>query len=290
MTEKIKMDLMDSKNVNNRIKKRSIAIAIFAHLYLAIFTFGVSLILLLLVGFLTATLLEKDISEARSSANTFNKNFPFRYFGHVFGSFQHVFHNAYSIEKDVYAAIETELKAKTPVTSLDALSISDKDLNNSEQRSFIKGESSPTARGTAITLILNQTNFGSMRSIEWRVLAGGYVDKNAKFNLIAYSLFTIFFWIAPYIRRETDLLSRVRTIYPGSFNDMDISTQVRCLREAVFDAMIGELDKNGIDTSELKVQKMQTMNINISGGKVNMGNVVQGAMNKIGGAVKGAKA
>jgi hypothetical protein len=252
----------------------------------------VSLILLLLIGFLTATLLEKDISEARSSANTFNKNFPFRYFGHVFGSFQHVFHNAYSIEKDVYAAIETELKEKTPVTSLDALSISDKDkdLKKSEQRSFIKGESSPTARGTAITLILNQTNFGSMRSIEWRVLAGGYVDKNAKFNLIAYSLFTIFFWIAPYIRRETDLLSRVRTIYPGSYNDMDVSTQVRCLHEAVFDAMIGELDKNGIDTSELKVQKMQTMNINISGGKVNMGNVVQGAMNKIGGAVKGAKA
>ena len=39
------MDLMDSKNVNNRIKKRSIAIAIIAHLYLAAFTFGISLIL-----------------------------------------------------------------------------------------------------------------------------------------------------------------------------------------------------------------------------------------------------
>jgi hypothetical protein len=54
--------------------------------------------------------------------------------------------------------------------------------------------------------------------------------------------------------------------------------------------MITELDKNGIDTSELKVQKMQAMNINISGGKVNMGNVVQGAINKIGGVAKGAKA
>ena len=90
------MDLMDSKNINNRIKKRSIAIAIIVHLYLAVFTFGISLILLLLIGFLTATLLEKDISEARSSANTFNKNFSFRYFGQVFGSFQHVFYNAYS--------------------------------------------------------------------------------------------------------------------------------------------------------------------------------------------------
>ena len=75
------MDLMDSKNVNNRIKKRSIAIAVIAHLYLAVFTLGVSLVLLLIIGFITSTLLDKDINEAKSSANSFNKNFPFRYFG-----------------------------------------------------------------------------------------------------------------------------------------------------------------------------------------------------------------
>jgi hypothetical protein len=65
---------------------------------------------------------------------------------------------------------------------------------------------------------------------------------------------------------------------------------VRSISETVFDAMVLVLDKNGIDTSDLKAQKLQTMNINITGGKVNMGNVVQGAMNKISGAVKGAKA
>jgi hypothetical protein len=65
---------------------------------------------------------------------------------------------------------------------------------------------------------------------------------------------------------------------------------VRSISETVIDAMVLALDKNGIDTSDLKAQKLQTMNINITGGKVNMGNVVQGAMNKISGAVKGAKA
>ena len=34
---------------------------------------------------------------------------------------------------------------------------------------------------------------------------------------------------------------------------------------------------------------MQVMNINISGTKVNMGNVGKGAMNKISGVAKGAK-
>jgi hypothetical protein len=62
---------------------------------------------------------------------------------------------------------------------------------------------------------------------------------------------------------------------------MDALTQIRCLHEAVFDAMIAELEKNGVDTSDIKAQRMQVMNITVSGGKVNMGNIVQGAMNKI---------
>ena len=85
-------------------------------------------------------------------------------------------------------------------------------------------------------------------------------------------------------------MNKVRTVYPSAYNDIDISTQVRSMSETVFDAMVLALDKNGIDTSDLKAQKLQSMNINITGGKVNMGNVVQGAMNKITGAVKGAKA
>ncbi len=285
------MDLLDSQNVKNRIKKRSIAVAIIAHLYLAIFTFGVSLVLSVIAGFITSWLLEKDINEAKSTANRFNRNFPFRHFGRAFGSFQHVFNHAYSIEKDINSAIENELKTKTPIKAVNPLSIidADPDLNNCEQRSFIKGESAPTTRGTSITLILNQSSYGSMRSIQWRVLAGGYIDKNAKFNLIAYSLFTILFWIRPYFKRETDLISRIRTIYSSAYNDIDVGTQVRCVHEEVFDAVSTALDKNGIDTSDLKVQKMQAMNINISGGKVNMGNVVQGAMNKIGGFAKEAK-
>lgn len=286
------MELTNSKNIHNRIKKRTVAMAVITHIYLAIITFGTSLLLLAISGYVTSMLLKKDISETQSSGNSFSKNFPFRYFGHAFGSFQHVFSHAYSIEKDVCSSIEAGLKAKTPITMVQGLSIVDTDpeLRNCEQRSFLKAESEPTSRGTAITLILNQSSYGLMRSIQWRVLAGGYLDRNAKFNLIAYSLFTILFWIRPYFKRETDLISRVRTIYSSAYNDMDVATQVRCIHEVVFDAMITELDKNGIDTSELKVQKMQAMNINISGGKVNMGNVVQGAMNKIGGVAKGAKA
>jgi hypothetical protein len=276
--EQLKMDLINSKNINNRIKKRTIFVAIIAHIILAILTFGISLIFLAIAGIVTKLLLKKDIDKAKSRNESFNKNYPFGYFGRTLGSFQHVFHHSYSIEKDIYSAIEEELKSKTPIKSVKSIAIidTDSDLKNCEQRSFIKAESEPTSRGTTITLLLNQSNFGSIRTIQWRVLAGGYVDKNSEFNLIAYSLFTLLYWIGPYLRGEADVLGRVRAVYTSAYNDMDVATQVRCLHEVVFDAMIAELKKNGIDTSELKLQKMQVANMNISGGKVNVGNLVQG--------------
>jgi hypothetical protein len=245
----------------------------------------------LIFGVITASFLKKEIGEAEASSTKFNKNFPFRYFGEVFGSFQHVFSHEKTLEQNIYNSIELYLKSKTPIKSLEAVSIKDvdKDLSSYDERVFIKTESITTMRGTAITLIFNQANYGGMQSIQWRVLAGGYIDQDKRFNLISYSLFTFLFWIIPYLKREHDLLARVRTIYPGSYNDMDVVTQVRFLHEAVFDAMIQELEKNGIDTSDLRAQKLQVMSINISGGKVNMGNVVQGAMNKISSVAKGAK-
>jgi len=283
------MDLLDSHNVNNRVKKRTVATAVLVHLYLTVITLGFWLIPLSLFSLITAALLRNDIDEAISSANSFNKALPFKYFGQVTTHIQHIFHHPIKIEDDLFATVEAELKTKTPIAALEPIVITDKDKNCVFESDFLKAKLLYPARYT-ITLIVNQSSFGAMRSFEWRVIVGGYVDNDAKFKLIAYSPFTLLFWIAPYLRHETNLLSRVRTVYSSAYNDIDISTLVRSISETVFDAMVVALEKNGIDTSDLKAQKLQSMNINISGGKVNMGNVVQGAMNKIGAAVKGAKA
>lgn len=285
------MDLLNSGKIENSIKVRTVIISLIVHAYLAVFTLGISLALLLIIGLITNSLVKKEIDEASSTSNKFKKNFPFKYYGQSFGSFQHVFSHSEIIEKSMYDAIESELCSKTPVESLETIAITDidKDLSESEGRIFIKASSTKTTRGTSITLIFNQSSFGKMQSIEWRVLGGGFIDRNKKFNLISYSPLTFFFWIMSYVKKEHDLLARIRTIYPGSYNDMDVVTQIRCLHDAVFNAMINELEKNNIDTSELKAQKMQVMSINISGGKVNMGNVVQGAMNKVASTAKRAK-
>lgn len=285
------MDLLDSGKVDNNIKVMSVITAIIVHIFLAVSTAGISLLLLLIFGLITSSLVKKEIAEVSSSSNTFKKNFPFKYYGQIFGEFQHVFFHPNAIDKALYQAIESKLVTTTVMGSLEAITITDVDLDlsSSEDRSFVRASSTSTSRGTAITLIINQSSFGKMQSIEWRVLCGGFIDRDKKFKLIAYSPLTFLFWILAYIAKRHDLLAGIRTIYSASYNEMDITTQIRCIHDCVFNAMIDELENNGIDTSELRAQKMQVMNISISGGKVNMGNVVQGAMNKVSNAAKGAQ-
>ena len=85
------MDLLDSHNVNNRVKKRTVATAVLVHLYLTVITLGFWLIPLSLFSLITAALLRNDIDEAISSANSFNKALPFKYFGQVTTHIQHIF-------------------------------------------------------------------------------------------------------------------------------------------------------------------------------------------------------
>ena len=104
------MDLLDSKNVNNRIKKRSIGLAVLIHLYLTIGSLGIWLIILTVVTLITSTLLRNDIDEAVASSKSFNKALPFKYFGQVYTHIQHVFHHPINIENDVFAPLKQSSK------------------------------------------------------------------------------------------------------------------------------------------------------------------------------------
>ena len=285
------MNLSNSAEVKNRIKLRSIIFAVAIYAILTVSTFGIILIVLLVTGAITNMICNKEIKSTDSNRNEFKKGNPFKFFGIPVGDFQHVYYHTDSISSDVSDTVANALTLKTPVNRIVPIKIRDvdKELKSPEEREFLKAESGTTSRGTSITLIIEQSVFGKMQSIRWWILAGGYIDKNKKFNFIAYSPILILFWLIPYLKKNHDILARLRNIYPAAYNDMDLITQIRCLHEAIFDALVEALEKNGIDTSDLKAQRMQVMNISISGGKVNMGNIVQGAMNKVASTVRRAK-
>jgi len=285
------MDNSVSNNIKNNVRVASAISTVIIHLWLTMVTLGLWLIILLIVGLITNSFLKREIRDASSSSNKFKRNFPFKYFGTEIGEFEHVFSHNEMLKDKVHKSIEANLNLKTPIKALDEIMITDvdKNLTTSEDRNFFRGTVPPTIRGTTLSLVINYSHFGKMQSIQWRVLAAGFIDNNKKFLFIAFSPLSFLFWIRPYLRGEYDLLNKVRTIHSGSYNHMDLITQVKSVHEVVFDAMINELEKNGIDTSDLKTQKLQIMNINVSGKKVKMGNIVQGAMNNVTNASRAKK-
>jgi hypothetical protein len=285
------MSITDSGSVNNRIRLRSILIAIAIHLALVFSTVGFWLLVLIPVCLITAAIVRSEVENVQRDGMNFKKSFPFRYFGDPFGDFVHIFHCKSDLTSSIATSISRELEARTPVRALREVTITDVDteLVSKENRIFMIADAGRTGRGTAVTLILSLTTFGEMRSVRWWVTAGGYIDRNKRFNFIAYSPLLFWFWIIPYLSKDYDVLPQVRTIYSSSYNEFDITTLVRSLHKSVFDALVVELETHGIDTSDLRLQSTQVMNINVSGGHAQIGNVVQGAIGKVAAKVGVAK-
>jgi hypothetical protein len=79
------------------------------------------------------------------------------------------------------------------------------------------------------------------------------------------------------------------TIYPGFFNEIDVLNRTREIQFVAFETLVEVLDSFGIDTTDLKQQRSNILNINVSGGQTKFGSVVQGAMNRVTGLVGGQK-
>lgn len=283
------MRIPDSGSLRNEVRLRSILFAGLVHLAFSVFTLGAWLVVFVITGLVSYNIAKSELKSISEDATKFKKSFPFRYYGHPIGEFLHVFHCEKNIGVELIGAIKRILVEQTPVTELTETIITDvdPDLRDSERRQFLLADAGRTVRGTSIALLLRLSAFGKMRAVQWWVTVGGYVDRDKLFNFVAYSPISFWFWIIPYLRRDYDVLASLRTIYSASYNDIDIINRVRCLHGAVFNALTEELEKNGVDTADIKVQRMQVMNIAISGGRVSMGNVVQGAMNNVAASMPG---
>ncbi len=281
----------DAGRLKNRIRLLSIVVAAGVWLSVSITTRGLALAVLVPCAVVAWVVSGREIQRMRSTANVFRKSYPLNAYGATYGHFEHVFHHRRSLESDILETVIRELRKRTPVQSIEPLTVTDADpeLDAPEERLFLRADAGRTERGTTVTLVLQIGRFGSMQSVRWWVLGGGYIDRNKRFNFVAYAGLSLWFWIVPYLKREHDPLPALRTVHPGGYNGMDLTTRVRCLHEAVFSAMVAELERHEIDTSDLRAQRAQVMNITVSGGKLVVGNVVQGARNQLAAKIKDAK-
>jgi hypothetical protein len=228
-------------------------------------------------------LLHRDVRRLQGNAHHFRKTFPFVAYGREFGDFEHIYFCDRDLSTGLLARIDAAFVRVFGGDGLTPVSLVDRDpnLKKSEARSFHIAEVTTTIRSTRVTVALHTEMHGHMQSLRWWLLLGGFVDSNKRLVFLAMSPVTLPFLLLPYMLGKVNFVDRVRTIYGSAYNDHDILTLVRGGHQAVFDALVEVLEENDIDTSDLKTQRAQVMNISISGGKVNMGNVVQGAMNRV---------
>lgn len=235
-------------------------------------------------------LLRRDVRRLSAGQHTFRRSFPFASFGQEYGDFEHVFFHDTDLSPTIVARLDRALSGLgAPLKHVELID-QDSALRSPDPRRFHLAQMQDTARGTKVFLALRVTSNASVQSVRWWVLMGGYVSRNSRLIFLGLSPISIWFWIVPYLMGRVNLVDRVRRVYGSAYNDMDVVTAARAANQITIDTLVAVLEDNGIDTSDLKMQRAQVMNINVSGGKVSMGNVVQGAMNKVAATVsQGAK-
>jgi hypothetical protein len=206
--------------------------------------------------------------------------------GSEFGSFHHVFYSRDPALESYRQALGDALKSKLGATEIQEVAFKDVDhgLPAPETRAFLLASAGETARRSGFFLMCHFTRTANIQGVRWWVLVSGLRDPNKVFWRYAFAPFSVPFTFVPYLRRDFDPLHGLTRIYPGFFNGVDILNRTREMQFVAFETLIEVLDSFGIDTADLRQQKGNILNINVSGGQTSFGSVVQGAMNKVVGA------
>lgn len=211
--------------------------------------------------------------------------------GVQYGSFHHVFYSNEAVIEAYRSALSNALKDKMSCPDLYNVAFKDvdRDLNSPETRTFLITTADETARKSGFALLCNFTRTANIQGVRWWMLVSGVRDPNKVFWRYVFAPLSAPFYVLPYIRRQYNPLTGLMTIYPGFFNEIDVLNRTREIQFVAFDTLVEVLESFGIDTSDLKQQKGNILNINVSGGQTSFGSVVQGAMNKVTGVAGGKK-
>lgn len=248
------------------------------------FSFFIFSIYLIASIYFSYSLLKDDISGLEDGTNDFKKVSPFDKFGTSVYDFQYSFKSEdQAVITEVCNSITNNLEQQSGFSETKVAMITDRDkeLERHDGREFILSRSEKTIRGGHVTLLVKSDNNGFMYSIKWWFLLSGTIDTASILSFVAFSPLSMPFWISSRLKGFHNLAAGIRKIYPAFYESHDLFTIVNSANKLTMETLISELDSRGIDTSDLKAQQAQAINISVSGGKTNFGSIVQGASNSI---------
>lgn len=280
-----------------RFKKRNAIIGGAIYLYIAFMIVGLAflsgigaILALAYIGgcmYAIHAMIEGAHAKENSSTFEFKRYYGLDAFGVEWSSFFHVFKSKDLVSEAAISRIGASLNSDLVKHSLKKIDVVDKDsdLSQPELRSFFCTDGIKTSRGAVVTFVMYSSRVGDVQGLRWWIMARGVYDPNKKFWSILYSPITLPFLIVPYITGKLKPLNWIRSTDLGFYNGLDMLSFSRKMQFVAFYALVDTLESYGLDVSDLKSQVESVLNINVSGGSANFGNVVQGAFNKIGGGV-----
>jgi hypothetical protein len=278
---------MRANQVKTKIRLRSILVVGFTYLLLfivAISMGGLGVVLSLYVIFsifVGKMLLDKDIAISSQEDSRFKKTQPLKKHGVSLADFEYLYFFSDNIFVELRDEINDRILNSSIFPELRTVYFTDCDrrLLEPERRDFYLSSACGTRHGTEMALVLYTQSQGDAQFVHWWVLARGFIDPDRVFTLLANAPLALPFWIFASWRNELDLASASRNVYDSFYAKLDYTSLARYLHFVAFEALVKVLDNHGIDTSDLKVQRAQVMNFNISGGQARFGNVVQAFKN-----------
>ena len=213
----------------------------------------------------------------------FYQSEPANSIGEEWGSFHHVFVSQTSVLEHFASALSNALAGNFKCAPLREISLRDldKELASPETRRFLYGDIAATIRKTELSILCEISRTNQLLGVRWWILQRGQRDPNKVFSRYSGAPLVIPFVIFKFLRRQYNPLIGLNTIAPGFFNANELLHRSRQIQFVAFETLCTTLESFDIDTTDLRQQRGNLLNINVTGGQVTMGNLVQGVRNKV---------
>lgn len=274
-----------------RFKIRNIFIGLGIYLCILVWTLSLSeafLVIIFIIYVVACMFIEKsfiNLAKVNKKQNfiEFVQSGAVDSLGVQYSSFHYIFYSNEFLSEVYHHTLSNALKTKLGFPDLSNIIFKDidKNLKNPETRKFWSTTIDEPIYKTQYTLLCDFRTISNMHGIRWWILVNGAIDPNKVFWRYMLAPLLAPFSLFHYFCRQYNPLIGLMTIYPNFFNSIDILNRTREVQFVAFETLVEVLEHFGIDTTELKQQKSNILNINVSGGQTNFGSIVQGAKNTV---------
>jgi hypothetical protein len=225
-----------------------------------------------------------EARHAQDGSVEFSKTGAIAVFGEARKSFHYVFYCERDVTQVLLTRLASELRSKLGCSELKETAFKDidPDLPQPEIRGLRVAAAPGSTRKTRFTFLCSASRTGDVQGLRWWVLVMGERDPNKVFWRYATAPLSVPFVVRAYLRREFEPLHGLTSVDTGFFNSIDTLSRTREIEFVAYETLVATLESFGVDTSDLKAQRANILNINVSeGGRASVGSLVQGAFNRI---------